>query len=141
MVKFVVAVDGSEGSMRAVAYAAKLAASGAADTQIHLVNVQHPMHGSISTFVNAEQIKDLHQEEGMKVLNQARSLLDSQQVSYEYHVFVGEPAEVVTRYATEQGCDAIIIGTRGLSNLTSMLVGSVTNKIIHLADVPVTLVK
>lgn len=141
MAKLLVAVDGSEGSMHAVAYAAKRAASGGGKDQIHLVNVQHPMHGSVSTFVGGTQIKDLHQEEGMKSLEQARSTLDSQNVPYEYHVFVGEPAETVARYAAEQGCDEIIVGTRGLSNLSSMLVGSVANKIIHQATVPVTLIK
>jgi nucleotide-binding universal stress UspA family protein len=140
MPKLLVAVDGSEGSMRAVAHAAKLATSGG-NGQVHLVNVQHPLLGGVSTFVSAAQIKDLHQEEGMKALEQARSMLDSQKVPYEYHVFVGEPAETVTRYAAEKGCDEIIIGTRGMSNLSNMLVGSIATKIIHQATVPVTLVK
>lgn len=141
MPKLIVAVDGSESSMRAVTHAAKLAAHGAADTQIHLVNVQHPMHGSVSTFISGTQIQDLHQEEGMKALAQARSYLDTQNVPYEYHVFVGDPAETVSQYAAESSCDQIIVGTRGMSNLSSMLVGSVANKIIQQANVPVTLVK
>lgn len=141
MPKFVVAVDGSEGSLRAVDHAAKLAARGDQNAQVHLVNVQHPVHGSVSSFVNAAQVKDLHQDEGMKALEQARSMLDSQNVPYEYHVFVGEPAETVARYASENGCDEIVIGTRGMSNLSNMLVGSVATKIIHHAKVPVTLIK
>ena len=140
MPKLLVAVDGSEGSMRAVAHAAKLATSGG-NGQVHLVNVQHPLLGGVSTFVSAAQIQDLHQEEGMKALEQARSMLDSQNVPYEYHVFVGETAETIARYATENGCDEIIIGTRGMSNLSNMLVGSNATKIIHQATVPVTLVK
>lgn len=140
MPKFLVAVDGSEGSMRAVGHAAKVAAQ-TPNSQIHLVNVQHPLHGTVSTFVSAAQIKDMHQEEGMKALDPARAQLDAAKVSYEYHLFVGEPAETVARYAKEQGCDEIIIGTRGLSNLSSILIGSVANKIIHEATVPVTLIK
>ena len=141
MPKFVVAVDGSECSMRAVEHAAKLAANNGANSQIHLVNVQYPLHGSVSSFVSAAQIKDLHQEEGMKALDPARKLLDAKSVPYEHHLFVGDPAEVVTRYAKEQSCDEIIIGTRGMSNLSNMLVGSVATKIIHQATVPVTLIK
>lgn len=141
MPKLLVAVDGSESSTRAVTHAAKLALRGGTDTQIHLVNVQHPMHGSVSTFVNGTQIKDLHQEEGMKALAEARSTLDAQNVPYEYHVFVGEPAETVAQYAAESGCDEIIVGTRGSSNLSSVLVGSVANKIIQQTSLPVTLIK
>lgn len=140
MPKFLVAIDGSECSMRAVAHAAKVAGQ-TPDSKIHLINVQHPVHGTVSSFVSAEQIKGLHQDEGMKALDPARSLLDAEKTSYEYHLFVGDPAETVTRYAQEQGVDEIVIGTRGLSNLSSMLIGSVANKIIHQATVPVTLIK
>lgn len=140
MPKFLVAVDGSECSMRAVGHAAKVAAQ-TANSQIHLVNVQYPLHGTVSTFVSAAQIKAMHQEEGMKALDPARAQLDAAKVAHEYHLFVGDPAETVTRYAKEQGVDEIIIGTRGLSNLSNMLIGSVANKIIHQSTVPVTLIK
>lgn len=140
MQKLVVAVDGSENALLAVRHAAKRAKADPA-TAIHLVNVQYPLHGGVSTFINAGQIKQYHQEEGEKALASAREVLDREQVTYEPHLFVGEPAEVITRYAAEQGCDEILIGTRGLSGLSSLLVGSVATKIIHQATVPVVLVK
>lgn len=140
MPKFLVAIDGSECSMRAVAHAAKVAGQ-TPDSKIHLINVQYPLHGTVTSFVSAAQVKDLHQEEGMKALDPARALLDAEKAPYEYHLFVGDPAETVTRYAQEHGVDEIVIGTRGLSNLSNMLIGSVANKIIHQANVPVTLIK
>ena len=140
MPKLLVAVDGSECSTRAVAHAAKVAA-GSPGSQIHLVNVQHPLHGSVTAFVNAAQIKELHQEEGMKCLASARKFLDEQKLPYEHHLFVGDPAETIARYAKEQGFDEVVIGTRGLSNLSSMLMGSVATKIVHHSPVPVTLIK
>lgn len=140
MPKFLVATDGSECSMRAVAHAAKVAVQ-TPNSKIHLINVQYPLHGTVSSFVSAAQIKDMHQEEGMKALDPARAQLDAAKADYEYHLFVGDPAETVSRYAEEQGIDEIIIGTRGMSNLSSILIGSVANKIIHQAPVPVTLIK
>ena len=140
MLKLVVAVDGSENALHAVAHVAKRAAA-AGGSEVHLVNVQHAVHGSVSTFVNADQIKQHHQEEGEKTLASARQLLDKAGVKYVPHIFVGEPAEVVSRFAREQGCDEIVIGTRGLSGISSLLVGSVATKLIHLADMPVVLVK
>jgi nucleotide-binding universal stress UspA family protein len=124
-----------------VAHVAKHAAAAKDGYQVHLVNVQYPMHGSVATFVNAAQIKQYHHDEGMKVLATARERLDTAGVAYQEHLFVGEPAEVIARFAKEQGCDEIVIGTRGLSGISSLLVGSVATKIIHLSDVPVLLVK
>ncbi|HZW21541.1 universal stress protein [Noviherbaspirillum sp.] len=141
MLKVLLAVDGSDTSLRAVAHVAKRAAAGKDGYQVHLVNVQYPLHGGVSTFVDAGQIKQYHHEEGMKVLDASRQPLEAAGVPFEQHLFVGEPAEVITRFAKEQGCDEIIIGTRGLSGISSLLVGSVATKIIHLADVPVLLVK
>lgn len=140
MPKFLVATDGSECSLRAVAHAAKVAGH-TPDSKIHLINVQHPLHGTVTSFVSAAQVKQLHQDEGMTAMEPARALLDAEKANYEYHLFVGEPAETVTRYAQEQGIDEIIIGTRGLSNLSSMLIGSIATKIIHQSTVPVTLIK
>lgn len=141
MLKVLLAVDGSESSLHAVAHVMKRAAAAKGDHQIHLINVQHPLHGSVSTFINAAQIKQYHHDEGMKTLARAREMLDTAGVPYQFHLFVGEPAEVVTRYAKEQACEEIVIGSRGLSGISSLLLGSVATKIIHLAEMPVLVVK
>jgi len=141
MLKVLLAVDGSESALHAVDHVIKRAATAKDAYQVHVVNVQYPLHGSVSTFLNAAQIKQYHHDEGMKVLAPAREKLDAAGVAYQSHLFVGEPAEVIARYAKEQECDEIVIGTRGLSGISSLLVGSVATKIIHLADVPVLLVK
>ncbi|OWW19793.1 universal stress protein [Noviherbaspirillum denitrificans] len=141
MLKILLAVDGSDSALHAAAYVAKRASAAKGEYEVHLVNVQYPLHGSVASFVDSSQIKQYHHEEGMKILNAARAQLDAAGTSSEAHLFVGEPAEVITRFAKEQGCDEIVIGTRGLSGISSLLVGSVATKIIHLSEVPVLLVK
>jgi nucleotide-binding universal stress UspA family protein len=141
MQKILLAVDGSESSQHALAHVIKRASGAKDQTQVLLVNVQYAVHGGVSAFVNAGQLKQLHHEEGMKILEGPCSMLDSAGVSYSHHLFVGDPAEIITRFAHEKGCDEIVIGTRGLSGIGSLLMGSVATKIIHLADVPVLLVK
>lgn len=141
MLKIAVAVDGSENALNAVRHVIKRAASNQAPGKIHLINVQYPLHGGVSSFVDAGQIKEYHQEEGKKALAPARALLDAAGAAYEHHLFVGDPSEVITRFASEHACDEIVIGTRGLSGISSLLMGSVATKIIHLATVPVVLVK
>lgn len=141
MQKILLAVDGSDNAMRAVAHLIKRTSMVPGDYEIHLVNVQHPLHGGISSFINAAQIKQYHHDEGMNALARARGLLDAAGLAYGFHLFVGEPAEVIARYAREQQCDEVIIGTHGLSAISSILVGSVAIKVIHLSEVPVLLVK
>jgi nucleotide-binding universal stress UspA family protein len=140
MVKILLAVDGSENALRAVSHIVKLAAA-KDEYQVLLVNVQYPLRGGVSSFIDAGQLKHYHHEEGMKVLAAASEKLDAAGVTYTQHLFVGEPAEVLTRYAREQACDEIVVGTRGFSGISGLLMGSVATKVIHLADMPVLLVK
>ena len=141
MLKVLLAIDGSENSLRAVSYLIKRISTAKDQCQVALVNVQYPLHGTVATFVNGAQVKQYHHDEGMKMLAPAMTELSAAGIAHSHHLFVGQPAEVISRFAQEQGCDEIIIGSRGLGNFSSMLVGSVATKIIHTATVPVVLVK
>ena len=50
-------------------------------------------------------------------------------------------AETIDRIARETMADQIVMGTRGLGRLRGLLLGSVATPVVHLADIPVTLVK
>lgn len=141
MSKILIPIDDSASALRALAYLVQKIQTGRETAELHLVNVQYPVHGGVSAFVNAAQIKQMHQEDGIKALVGARKLLDDAGIAYKTHVFVGEPAEVVARFANEQGVDEIVMGTRGQNQLSTMLLGSVSLKILHLAKAPVLLVK
>jgi nucleotide-binding universal stress UspA family protein len=141
MSKILIPSDDSSGALRALAYLIKKIQSGRENAELHLVNVQYPLHGGVSTFISAAQIKELHQEDGTKALARARQLLDEAGIPYQTHVFVGEPAEVMARYANEQGFDEIVMGTRGQNQISTMLLGSVSLKLLNLSKLPVLLVK
>jgi nucleotide-binding universal stress UspA family protein len=135
----VVAVDGSEHGLDAVRYAAKLARSNP-EMKLHLINVQPPLPSAASSFVSEDAVRSFHREEGEKALRGARALLAEQKLGYECHVAVGQPAEAIVAYARQKGCAGIVIGTRGLSALPGLLLGSVATRVLHIADVPVTLI-
>jgi nucleotide-binding universal stress UspA family protein len=141
MLKLLLAVDGSDSSLHAAAHLIKRVQAAPSQYQVHLLNVQYPVHGSVSRFINASQIKQYHHDEGIKVLSTARKLLNDAGVTYDCHLFVGDPAEVIARYAKEHGCDEIMIGARGFSGISGLLMGSVATKVLHLSEVPVVLVK
>jgi len=52
-------------------------------------------------------------------------------------VEIGEPAEVITRFAHTEGVDLIMMPTHGYGPFRSLLLGSVTAKVLHDAECPV----
>ena len=53
----------------------------------------------------------------------------------------GHPAEEICKYADAQGIDLIVIGSRGRSAFTELLLGSVSSQVLHHATCPVTVVR
>ncbi len=141
MLKMLLPVDGSTACNQAVAQFIQLLGWYKEMPEIHLLNVQFPFHGDISLFVDQENIKQYQQQEGMKDLKQARDLLDKAGIAYQYHVTEGDAAKMIVQFATENQCDQIVIGPRGLGTVQGLLLGSVASKLIQLSPIPVLLIK
>jgi nucleotide-binding universal stress UspA family protein len=142
MLKMLVPVDGSESSNRCIDFFLRKIDWYREPVEAHLLNVQPPIvSGNVTMFIKREQLEDYYRDEGLKALASARRKLDAAKVRYVYHVSVGEPADTIAKYARDQHCDQICMGTRGMGRVSGMLMGSVATKVIHLADVPVLLVK
>ena len=140
--RILVPVDGSESALRALNYAISTRALFREPVQIDLLNVQRRVaSGHVRRFIPAEQLNQFYQEEGEAVLQSAREALAASGVPFTAHVAVGEEPDCITHYATEHGCNLIVMGTRGLNTLANMLLGSVSARVIHLAPIPVVLVK
>ena len=139
MLKVLVPIDGSENCLRAVRYMIAQTALYKEPVEVHLLNVQHPLPGVVRG-VHGEAEK-LHHDEGIKALAGARKLLDEAALKYAYHIVVGETAESIARFAKEKKLDQVVMCTRGMGAVANMLLGSVAQKLLHLAEVPVVLVK
>lgn len=133
--KIVVAIDGSPFSDAAIAAAGGLAAKLGADVEVLHVH-EHDLIPS-----KAGMSPDLETpEEANVVVAAAIERLKSNGVSANGHVLQSSTRDVprkIIEFTNESGADLIIVGRRGLSSLTGMLVGSVSNKLIHAATVPV----
>jgi nucleotide-binding universal stress UspA family protein len=141
MFRILVAVDGSESSDRAVSHLLKKLAWYKDTVEVHLLNVQPALPAGVARFVPSDQLHDYHREHAESALASARAILEGAKVQYVTHIGVGEPAHVITGYAKEKSIDQIVMGTRGLGTVTGMVLGSVTTKVLGLAEVPVLLVK
>ncbi|MNQ79231.1 Stress response protein NhaX [compost metagenome] len=142
MLNILVPVDGSDNANRAVVYARRLA-QGAKSARIHLLNIQTPPRGraGVSRLITQDMINDFYAREGREASEEARKLLDAAGVDYASHVVFGHAATEIAGYAQDHGCARIVMGTRGNGSLINILIGSVANQVVQLAQVPVTLVK
>jgi len=141
MLKALVPVDGSKTSDRAVRHVIELA-KGHESMQVHLVNVQEAADAwEVRRLLKPNEIKRLQLDHGAEALRTASALLDRAGLEYKTHVLIGDPAAKIAQFAKRNGIDKIVMGTHGRGSMTGLLMGSVASKVLHLASVPVTLVK
>lgn len=137
------AVDGSESAARAaerlIAMRGELREPAA--LSVHLLNVQRPVSGDVSRFVPGRTLDEYHRERGDAALDPARALLDAAGVAHTDHYGAGEPGPTIVQVAAEEGCDMIVMGTRGHGASTAALIGSVAQSAVAHATMPVLLVK
>jgi|APCry1669188970_1035186.scaffolds.fasta_scaffold00062_14 nucleotide-binding universal stress UspA family protein len=140
--KILIPIDGSAGSQRAVNYVISHLDTFKTPPAVLLLNVQWKVAtANVKLFINQDVINDYYREQGLSSLQSARAALDEAQLSYQYHVSVGGPAEAITQYAREQAVDQIVMCRQGEGGLQLFLLGSVVGKVLHLADCPVLLIK
>ena len=140
MYRILVPVDGSDESLRALEHAVRMARL-IGEAEIHLVNVQPPVSGSVGTFVGNETVARFHREESDNALAAARKLLEREGLPARETVRIGSASQSIAEHARDLPCDQIVMGTRGLGHVGSLVLGSVATQVVHLTEFPVTLVK
>lgn len=139
MRSILVPVDGSKHALNALKHAISIVQGGIA-AQIHVINVQ-PVIVPLSDFYDYDLIEKAQHDEAEKVMLSACKLLDKVGVKYSKATKIGPIASTIVDYGKSHKCGWIIMGTRGMASLGSLIMGSTSNRVIHLAKVPVTLVK
>ena len=141
--RILIAVDGSKNSLAAVDCLVGHASWYREKPEVELVTVHLPVPKlpRMGMAVGKAQIERYYEEEGQQNLAAAKRKLDAAGIRYQARVLVGDIAESIVRQAKSARCDLICIGTRGMSAVGKALIGSTANKVLHISDVPVLLVK
>lgn len=142
MKRILVPFDGSENAIRALRFAIHLGRE-CGHLAVHLVyaHTEPLLYGEIAVYVPKAKMEELQRQHGEGVLGTGEELLREAGVTYTSEILVGPVAAKLVHRAEELGCDAIVMGTRGMTAMGGLVMGSVAMKVIHLATVPVTLVK
>ncbi len=80
-------------------------------------------------------------ERSSEILKSARDKLDIPDDYIKEIVLTGEPASAILDAATQENADLILICTHGMGAARRFLLGSVTNRVVHHADIPVLIVQ
>jgi len=132
------AVDGSEHSLRATQHG------------IYLASMQPQCTIEVVFVADFDKAKSevLHAGFGeqlqvtrRKRLEPIEDLLKQHSLAYKVHILHGEPAPTVVQFANQHEVDLVIIGSRGLNALQEMVLGSVSHKVVKRANCPVLVVK
>lgn len=140
MLNILLPTDGSERALDAVRHVVKLAQEGL-QLNVVLANVQDPTYLYEMVLAPGAELLEASLAAGMHALVGAQALLDAAGLPYENEVDSGDPAHTLLDIAERYGCDAIVLGARGVGGLREALLGSVTQTLLHDAKIPVTVVK
>jgi nucleotide-binding universal stress UspA family protein len=135
--KILLAVDGSPISKRAATHVAKLAKQLASPPTVFLFNADQPLMQSVAVKLGLEAVTRYHAENGEYAVKAARTVLKRAHVDCSEKFVVGEPVAAIIKFAKANRCDLIVMGSQGHSALKSLLIGSVTAKVIAHCDIPV----
>jgi|1186.fasta_scaffold63592_3 nucleotide-binding universal stress UspA family protein len=132
--RIVLGLDGSDESTKALEYARKLAAS--EDAHVEIVHVHEYM---IAGRAGMQPVRADEDELEATVRRQAEDLKSS---GVDAHLTIvstsaGGPAHVLADHARTDGADVIVVGTRGRTTLAGLLLGSVTQRLMHVSPCPV----
>jgi nucleotide-binding universal stress UspA family protein len=147
--KFVVAVDGTEGSRRALERAIAWGAPADAD-----VTVVYAVDPAVQSEGGEEPVADIAdagdrlvvedegdaERRGERALEEAATVAADHGVEVATELLYGPPAAAVAEYANEAGVDGVFVGHRALSERQEEVLGSVAKGLIERTDVPVTVV-
>ncbi len=132
--RIVCASDGSENADRALRYARSLASRNGTTLTVVYVSEYYVSHFAAGIPIHADE------EEVRARLREAVAELSHDGIDATLKLVThrgAQPAHEIADLAEDLGADLIVVGTRGHEPLTGLLLGSVTQRLLHLAQCPV----
>lgn len=138
--RIVVPTDGSASSRPAITHAIELAAvHGATIHAVYVVNIAS--FSGVPTEGSWEGVSQALEREGEEALDKVKTACETREVPIERVRLEGRPSQRIVEYATEHDGDLIVMGTHGRGGLDRLLLGSVAERVVRSASVPVMTVQ
>ena len=101
----------------------------------------YPAGGNEMTLEMWRQQWEAFEKEGLELLQSLAKEARSAEVEVEYRQIVGSPSRIICKLAREWQADLIVIGRRGRSGLKEIILGSVSNYVLHHAPCSVLILQ
>lgn len=138
---FLVAVDGSEHSLAAVRWVMQIGCD-EARLRCTILNVQKPiMSGEVGILAPASIALDERDRSAADILEHAATVMRGSAIPFEMEEQMDDAPTAIIARAEALGCDAIVIGRRGVSIVRAALLGSVSAEVIRKSSIPVIVVR
>lgn len=138
--RLLVPVDFSDSSVRALRYAAGLAAESSGSLIIvYVVPADYGLLG-----FGREEFSALDKSLQRQAAARLQAVADTnvpRNVTADLEIRLGRPAEEITAAAAESKCDLIVLSTQGHTGLDRYLIGSVADRVARMAPCPVFLMR
>ncbi|HEY7081934.1 MAG TPA: universal stress protein [Nitrososphaeraceae archaeon] len=148
--KILVAIDGSEQSMKAADYAISLADKfNSKLVAVHVIDLSQlklkgDTSGLIAGLINPLAELEGARKESLHWINNVGKIAQLRHIQFASEIIeevVPRIGGVIVNYAEKKMVDLIVIGTRGQSGFKKLLIGSVASDVLHYAHCPVMIVK
>lgn len=133
------AVDGSDHSHRATDKAIELASLSGKEASIEILYVVDGKKSKADVLQYGDSDAASHKRKDM--LKQFEEKIEHAHLTSKVSVLHGDPAETIIEQANNGSYDALVIGSRGLSTVQTMIIGSVSHKVMKYVKAPVLMVK
>ncbi|MDZ7700963.1 MAG: universal stress protein [Halobacteriales archaeon] len=131
--------DGSEQATNAVKSGLSLAAELGAT--VHVLTVLDEFESRIVPLTGeGEERRQEYEDRGEEIVTEVAKAADELGVDCETAVRTGQVHVEIQEYVDEAGIDLVVMGSRGLTNLEKVLLGSTADKTIRTVDVPTMVV-
>ncbi len=134
-----VAYDGSGPAKKAL----RRAFADHPDGEVVLLRVVEAAEGSTGAGLELlrERFRDRREELKAETVEAVDEVVDTRDVEYRTEVAVGRPDREIVRFAEREGVDHIYVGSHGRGGVPRVLLGSVAERVVRRAPVPVTVVR
>jgi len=135
--KILVALDGSQNSIRALSNAIQLAKqTGASITGIFVIQAFPTEMGLMRTIVGRALSK--HYKHFIQI---AKAMCTKKNIKFLDVVEYGEEGRTIVSFAHKNNFDFIVMGSRGMGKLGELFLGSTSNYVVHSSKIPVLIIK
>lgn len=139
--KILLAIDGSTYTQRMLAYLAAHPELIGEAREFTALTVVSPVPPHVTGYIDRATLQKYYDDQAEVALKDVREMAARQQWKPAFAVKVGYPADVIAATAKEGRFDLLMMGSHGQSPLSSLVMGSVTSRVLAHCETPVLIVR